>query len=115
MHSRREAEALDSRRDAASTRPHLPGGRLPTVPKSDPKALARPHRTGDRKPRTPAAFSDLPSQPTGRRGRGDARVAARAAERAGKSVPVEPQRIAKLLARAGIGSRRDIERFIAEG
>lgn len=28
---------------------------------------------------------------------------------------LEPQRIAKLLARAGIGSRRDVERFIAEG
>lgn len=31
------------------------------------------------------------------------------------SQPAEPQRIAKLLARAGIGSRRDVERFIAEG
>ncbi len=30
-------------------------------------------------------------------------------------MPVEPQRIAKLLARAGIGSRRDIERFITDG
>jgi 23S rRNA pseudouridine2605 synthase len=34
-----------------------------------------------------------------------------------KTVPREdgPQRIAKLLARAGIASRRDIERMIAEG
>ena len=118
VHSRREAEALASRSDASAApgRRHIPGGRLPKVPKSEPKALARPVRTGDRKPRNPAAFSDLPSAPpTGRRGRGDARVAARAAERSGVAVPVEPQRIAKLLARAGIGSRRDIERMIADG
>ncbi len=29
--------------------------------------------------------------------------------------PLPPQRIAKLLARAGVGSRRDVERMIAEG
>lgn len=117
VHSRREAEALASRdADPKGTRRHIPGGRLPKVPKSEPRSLARPVRTGDRKPRNPAAFSDLPSAPpTGRRGRGDARVAARAAERSGAVVPVEPQRIAKLLARAGIGSRRDIERMIADG
>jgi 23S rRNA pseudouridine2605 synthase len=118
VHSRREAEALASRRDAdpAAGRRHIPGGRLPKLPRSEPKILARPARTGDRKPRNPAVFSDLPTAPpTGRRGRGDARVAARAAERSGVAVPVEPQRIAKLLARAGIGSRRDIERMIAEG
>ncbi|MGI4878709.1 MAG: pseudouridine synthase, partial [Janthinobacterium lividum] len=45
-----------------------------------------------------------------RRDRGTARVEAAATP--GK---IEPQRIAKLLARAGVGSRRDIERFIAEG
>ena len=113
VHSRREAEALDDRR-------HIPGGRRPNVPKSEPKALPRPPRSGDRKPRNPVPFSDLPpAAPTGRRGRGDARVAARAAERSAatgaRAVPIEPQRIAKLLARAGIGSRRDIERMIAEG
>jgi 23S rRNA pseudouridine2605 synthase len=118
VHSRREAEALDTRRDAGppGKRRHIPGGRLPKVPASEPKTLARPVRSGDRRPREPAPFSDLPpSAPTGRRGRGEARAAARAATRAGIAVPVEPQRIAKLLARAGIGSRRDIERFIAEG
>jgi len=123
VHSRREAEALDSRRSNSESRDdrrHILGGRLPKVPKSEPKAVPRPPRSGDRKPRNPAPFSDLPTAPpTGRRGRGDARVAARAAERAGTSgsraVPVEPQRIAKLLARAGIGSRRDIERMIADG
>src|SRR3546814_14722470 len=31
------------------------------------------------------------------------------------SAPKEPQRIAKLLARAGIASRREIERMIADG
>jgi 23S rRNA pseudouridine2605 synthase len=114
VHSRREAEALDV--PQGERRRHIPGGRLPKLPRSEPKAVPRPPRDG-RKPMraNPAPFSDLPAPPTGRRGRGDARVAARAAEKSGKNVPVEPQRIAKLLARAGIGSRRDIERMIAEG
>ncbi len=46
-----------------------------------------------------------------RRERGTARAEA-AATAPGK---IAPQRIAKLLARAGVGSRRDIERFIADG
>lgn len=45
-----------------------------------------------------------------RRARGSVPAAAAAA-----ADTAAPQRIAKLLARAGIGSRRDIERFIAEG
>ncbi len=114
VHSRREAEALDTPA-TGDRRRHIPGGRLPKLPRSAPKDVPRPQRSGDRRPQTPAPFSDLPAAPTGRRGRGDARVAARAAERSGKNVPVEPQRIAKLLARAGIGSRRDIERMIGEG
>jgi 23S rRNA pseudouridine2605 synthase len=43
--------------------------------------------------------------------RADGSVATRGGERATK----EPQRIAKLLARAGVASRREIERMIAEG
>ncbi len=130
--SRRDAEAQDRAAPAgdraADRRRHIPGGRLPKLPTSTPKDLARPPRAG-RPSRNPAPFSDLPaaaptgrrdtlvdrSAPTGRRGRGDARVAEREAKRSGANVPVEPQRIAKLLARAGIGSRRDIERHIAEG
>jgi 23S rRNA pseudouridine2605 synthase len=49
----------------------------------------------------------LPEAPTGRRGRN------RTIDAAGKAA--KPERIAKLLARAGVGSRRDIERMIAEG
>jgi 23S rRNA pseudouridine2605 synthase len=112
--SRRDAEAQDRAAPAADRRRHIPGGRLPKLPASTPKDLARPPRTG-RPSRNPAPFSDLPAAPTGRRGRGEARVAEREARRSGGNVPVEPQRIAKLLARAGIGSRRDIERHIAEG
>ena len=113
--SRRDAEAQDRAAPAADRRRHIPGGRLPKLPTSTPKDLARPPR-GGRPSRNPAPFSDLPAAaPTGRRGRGDARVAEREAKRSGANVPVEPQRIAKLLARAGIGSRRDIERHIAEG
>ena len=116
--NRGEAARSDaSRNTTAPARRHIPGGRLPKVPGSVPRDLARPVRAGRRPTRNdPAPFSDLPSAaPTGRRGRGDARVAERAAVRSGTNVPVEPQRIAKLLARAGIGSRRDIERMIEQG
>lgn len=48
--------------------------------------------------------------------RGAARVISPAATTASAPPPSEgPQRIAKLLARAGVGSRRDIERMIEEG
>ncbi|MBY4636769.1 rRNA pseudouridine synthase [Sphingopyxis sp. XHP0097] len=47
------------------------------------------------------------------------RCAARASQSPRKAAPAEheegPQRIAKLLARAGVGSRRDVERMIEEG
>lgn len=56
-----------------------------------------------------------PPAPKGRRA---ARAVARP-DRAVKAAPPppedEPQRIAKLLARAGVGSRRDVERMIEEG
>jgi 23S rRNA pseudouridine2605 synthase len=127
--SQRREAAPDQRREtpAADRRRHIPGGRLPKLPASEPKQVPRPPR-GDRPARTPEAFSDLPTRPagrrdaaevraapTGRRGRGEARVAERQAARTNSAVPVEPQRIAKLLARAGVGSRRDIERMIAQG
>ncbi len=122
--SRREAERFEPNAASAGAKPagnrrsHIPGGRLPKIPNSAPRELSRPRPAGGRPPRRsePAAFSDLPATaPTGRRGRGEARVAQREAARTNTNVPVEPQRIAKLLARAGIGSRRDIERMIAEG
>ena len=53
-----------------------------------------------------------PSQPTRRPRSGSAHV--RAVANPHKK-PGEPQRIAKLLARAGVASRREIERMIAEG
>lgn len=74
-------------------RQHIPGGRLPKIPRGAPP-------TAD------------PSLPGGRRGRGERRAAEARAPNAGAH---EPQRIAKLLARAGVGSRRDIERMITEG
>jgi 23S rRNA pseudouridine2605 synthase len=115
--SRREAERFDSGAAEGSRaeqrRRHIPGGRPPRTTATGPRELAAPKRSG-RPSRTPAPFSDLPAAPTGRRGRGQARAAEREARRGG-AVPVEPQRIAKLLARAGIGSRRDIERYIVEG
>ncbi len=73
---------------------------------SVPMTTRRPPRSTPR----PAADRDAPK---GRR-------AARGAASALKAKPSEeredgPQRIAKLLARAGVGSRRDVERMIEEG
>jgi 23S rRNA pseudouridine2605 synthase len=113
--SRREAERFEPTSEGPRRR-HIPGGRAPRVTATGPRDLAAPKRSG-RPSRNPAPFSDLPatSAPTGRRARGQVRAAEREARRGGGAVPVEPQRIAKLLARAGIGSRRDIERHIADG
>lgn len=84
----------------------LPGGKGPRVRADGSVAertpRARPDDAGTA-PRTRA--NNAP-----RRDRGTARAEAAAAP--GR---IEPQRIAKLLARAGVGSRRDIERFIADG
>ena len=78
-------------------RRHIPGGRLPKIPS----------------PKPAAAKSEGPPA-TGRRARGDVRIAAAAAVKAGNEAH-EPQRIAKLLARAGVGSRRDIDKMIEQG
>ena len=65
-------------------------------------------------PRTASKAAGDRDEPRGRR-------AARGAASALKTKPAEgeredgPQRIAKLLARAGVGSRRDVERMIEEG
>ena len=88
------APALDEiATNTRELRRHIPGGRLPKVPTPKPDGPVL----------------------TGRRARGDVRVAAAAAVKAGIEGGTEPQRIAKLLARAGVGSRRDIERMITEG
>ena len=55
-----------------------------------------------------------------RKGKPDATPSPKSSPKAGKPIPrndaaMEPMRIAKFLARAGHGSRRDVERMIAEG
>ncbi|QYE36936.1 rRNA pseudouridine synthase [Polymorphobacter sp. PAMC 29334] len=80
-----------------------------------PEAGSTSNPFGGRPVKVPRARDEVakPSRANNapRRDRGNARAEAAAAA-PGK---IEPQRIAKLLARAGVGSRRDIERFIAEG
>ncbi len=118
----------DRRRPAASTgrptastdgrRPAATGPRFGRAPGLDELATspreARRHIPGGRLPKVPSPKHDAGNAPTGRRARGEVRAAATVAAREGRSAE-EPQRIAKLLARAGVGSRRDIERMIAEG
>lgn len=67
-----------------------------------------------RTPRPPRPASGRDAVPKGRRAARSA-VPARAAKAAEPDREEGPQRIAKLLARAGVGSRRDIERMIEEG
>ncbi|WP_419814486.1 pseudouridine synthase [Glacieibacterium sp.] len=96
-----------------TTGPGRPGASRPSfgrAPKLDELATntreLRRHIPGGRLPKVPAA--DKPAAPTGRRARGEVRALVKAGE-------LEPQRIAKLLARAGVGSRRDIDRMIEQG
>ena len=83
----------------------VPGSKGPRV-RADGSIAERTPRAGPETAKPPRSRAN--NAP--RRDRGAARAEAAAAP--GK---LEPQRIAKLLARAGVGSRRDIERFIADG
>lgn len=80
-------------RRPATARPSRPGG-------ADSRAAKGDGRRGQaaRKPRAPQAHAPNPHP-----------------ARAGATGAQEPQRIAKLLARAGVASRREIERMIEEG
>lgn len=78
-----------------------------TKPRSAPKAAAGSKAAkGARKNAAPKAFSEKPVKAA----RKLAPAATISAEAEGK-----PERISKLLARAGVASRRDIERMIMEG
>ncbi|SNS07462.1 23S rRNA pseudouridine2605 synthase [Sphingomonas laterariae] len=100
-------------------RPPRDAGDKPTRPKS-PSATARDarraaqHAQRSGKPQAPAAAAAAAEAKPARRGAGRM---ARPAVAAKPTVPVAPgegERIAKLLARAGVASRREIERMIAE-
>jgi 23S rRNA pseudouridine2605 synthase len=103
-----------------------PGGpKRPTGPGRRPAAATgrgatpgdRPRGPRDAEQRAGAATSRPPRKPAPKKAATAARPAnphpARAA--AASSGKGEPQRIAKLLARAGVASRREIERMIEEG
>jgi 23S rRNA pseudouridine2605 synthase len=107
-------------RDARSGRPEPRGDARPprrggpskragaTAPDREPAAPAVEMRQG--KPRVAPSRNLRPRQ---RPAHPDARPEARDATLAG--APVEPMRIAKAMARAGLCSRRDAERWIADG
>jgi len=101
------------------------GGALAT----SPRELQRTNRSGTQRPAPGTESNPFGGRPVKLpRGAGPAptrantsgaprreRGAARATAAAAAPGRHEPQRIAKLLARAGVGSRRDIERMIEEG
>ncbi|WP_264604957.1 pseudouridine synthase [Sphingobium sp. B11D3D] len=71
--------------------------------------------SGPRRPQRPAAgATDRRAQPPRAR-RGAGRVAPQVRQAADDGTAREGERIAKLMARAGVASRRDVERMIAEG
>ena len=136
--SRRDQRAAvwGDRRERTETDERPPRGdrpqrddRAPRPARSERPARAERPLRGDRPARADRAESfgrtEGPARAAGGPGkpaRGPTRTPARTEEPRIKRAPppvrqteVAPQRIAKALARAGVGSRRDIERMIAEG
>ncbi|MFD0850540.1 pseudouridine synthase [Sphingosinicella xenopeptidilytica] len=113
----RAAERAGERGTGRPVRERTPMERTPM----ERSANERTGKPGERGPRPGRRFEadDRPSRRTD--GRPSRRTDERPTRRSESSAapaahrPGAPQRIAKLLARAGVGSRRDIERMIAEG
>lgn len=104
------AESWGVEPDAPERKAQKPGRTRPSRTGKADKAAPTARKTGGTAPKSRSA----PSRP----GKGKAAIPARTrgplpAPRARGAD--EPQRIAKLLARAGVASRREIERMIAEG
>ncbi|HEY0148839.1 MAG TPA: pseudouridine synthase [Allosphingosinicella sp.] len=86
-------------------RPARPSTRRDAAPASTAPRVARPPRTAERPKPAPASQATPEAE---------AEVAAEAPAPRPHTPSREPQRIAKLLARAGIASRREIERMIED-
>ena len=98
---------------AAAKQPSRPVRPSDTVSRDatpEPRSRPRPPRD-DRKPGQGIAGAKFRPRPPVRR---DA-IAHKPAEEIGAGSPTEPMRIAKAMARAGLCSRRDAERWIADG
>ena len=117
--AQRDAEGRPSTR--GESRPQARGPQRDAAPARGEERRERPARserpTRDERPRR----SDRPARATGGPGQPARPQAGPSAPRVKRPPPpvreteIAPQRIAKALARAGVGSRRDIERMIAEG
>ncbi|MCU0891357.1 MAG: pseudouridine synthase [Sandarakinorhabdus sp.] len=117
--AQRDAEGRPSTR--GESRPPARGPQRDAAPARGEERRERPARserpTRDERPRR----SDRPARATGGPGQPARPQAGPSAPRGKRPPPpvreteIAPQRIAKALARAGVGSRRDIERMIAEG
>lgn len=83
----------------------------------NPSGPRRPSRPGDRRPggSVSGRSGRAASKPAGTKVPGGRRLARTATQPAGPKPSGSGDRIAKLLARSGVGSRRDIERMIADG
>ena len=140
---RREEDALWTTRNRRPDRAEAPRAQRPSSDKGKPTRATRPAHGADRgeplftrRPRgdADAPRATRPAESRGKPNRAAAGAQAPETRERPKSAPrrasggskaeapaprahnrKEPQRIAKLLARAGVASRREIERMIAEG
>jgi 23S rRNA pseudouridine2605 synthase len=129
---RKDGSVASGRQDVRSARAKgvaveaAPAVKRPRPPRREDAAPAKADRPRPARDAAPHPKKDAPAQreaaPPKRAERPAARVrkdgsvaAGNRAAREAHHVSREPQRIAKLLARAGVASRREIERMIAEG
>lgn len=113
----------DSGPEARGRRPAKSGAAGPRSggPASRPAAKRTPFRSPTKPRVEPAAevefVEEAVEQPRPRRGAGRTAPPARAPGRSGRNAPLQakPERLHKILAQSGVGSRREMEEWIAAG
>jgi len=112
------AEWVEDSRPAPKTRRSGAAGAPPSKP-SRPTAKRTPFRAPTRAEVVPEVDDEVVVEeaPRPRRGAGRVAPAPRQVGRSGRNAPVEtkPERLHKILAQSGVGSRREMEEWIAAG